>query len=66
LDAVVSLVKNLSLKQDAFVDFGNSAFDKTLSPVRTLGAVVRFDSQDLTNRRVRRRLRDRRFGLTPR
>jgi hypothetical protein len=41
LDAVVSLVKNLSLKQDAFVDFGNSAFDKTLSPVRTLGAVVR-------------------------
>lgn len=40
LDAFVSLVKNLSLKQDAFVDFGNSAFDKTLSPVRTLGAVV--------------------------
>ena len=33
-------MKNLSLKQDAFVDFGNSAFDKTLSPVRTLGAVV--------------------------
>ena len=42
LDAVVSLVKNLSLKQDAFVDFGNSAFDKTLSPVRTLGAAASF------------------------
>lgn len=35
-------MKNLSLEQDAFVDFGNSAFDKTLSPVRTLGAVVSF------------------------
>lgn len=59
-------MKNLSLEQDAFVDFGNSAFDKTLSPVRTLGAVVSFRFVFVLNRRMRRRLRDRRFGRTPR